>query len=417
MVLHGTKHAVHRGERRKEARALVLCRYRHIDDSYGCILFSFGKRLCLTWPFLIFDMGTLYLSVELAFDFIAFVLGVVLVFQAKDNYLKLFWGIIAACIGLFFIWENVGWLVIVTDTPEYRFTTLLSIDKMLKWYALASVVSLFPMASLYPGYFNHWRLLAFLFPPVVLITVGLCYLCFNGAMTPIHFADEILANLDKTDVRLRLAIFLCSILFPLAYFIYPLASRRSFRQINRCMYGFIGFMFLFLGIYITFTLSINEFVFNLFGIVALVFTLLFSVIYLFRENPFSSHVLMLLPADSASLPLLEEAVCDPLFTSIDTYLRQTNAYADKAYTIGQLAESLGEKERLVSQAIKSGGFTGFREYINYLRLEYFKQLASTSPDKNIKELIYLCGFTSRTTFYRIFTEKFGISPTQFIDKL
>lgn len=363
-------------------------------------------------------MGTLYLSVELTFDFIAFVLGCVLVFQAKDNYLKLYWGIIAACIGLFFIWENVGWLMIVTDTPEYRFTSLLGIDKMLKWYALASVVSLFPMASLYPGYFNHWRLMAFLFPPVVLITVGICYLSFNGTLTPIHTAGEILVNLDKTDVRLRLAIFFSSILFPLAYFIYPLASRRAFRQINRCMYLFIGFMFVFLGIYITFTLNINEFVFNLFGIVALVFTLLFSVIYLFRENPFSSHILMLLPTEgNASLLYPEAAPLDPLFTTIDNYLKQTDAYADKTYTIGLLADALGEKERVVSQAIKCGGFTGFREYINYLRLERFKRLASTSPDKNVKELMYLCGFTSRTTFYRIFTEKFGISPTQFIEKL
>lgn len=246
-------------------------------------------------------MGTLYLSVELTFDFIAFALGCILAFQAKDNHLKLYWGIIAACIGLFFMWENVGWLVIVADTPEYRFTSLLSIDKMLKWYALASVVSLFPMASLYPGYFNHWRLMAFLFPPVILITVGLCYLSFNGTLTPIHSASEILANLDKTDVRLRLAIFFISILLPLAYFIYPLASRRAFRQINRCMYVFIGFMFLFLGIYTTFTLNINEFVFNLFGIAALVFTLSFSVVYLFRENPFSSHILML-PPPTKTLP-------------------------------------------------------------------------------------------------------------------
>ena len=75
---------------------------------------------------------------------------------------------------------------------------------------------------------------------------------------------------------------------------------------------------------------------------------------------------------------------------------------------------MNEKEKSISQAIKSGGFTGFREYINYLRLEHFKKLATEYPDKNIKELMYLCGFTSRTTFYRIFTEKFGMSPSQYI---
>lgn len=364
-------------------------------------------------------MGILHLSIELVFDFIAFIMGCVLVAQAKDNYLKFYWGIIAAFIGLFFIWENIGWLMIVTDTPEYRFTSLLSIDKMLKWYALASVVSLFPMASLYPGYFNHLRLLAYLFPPVITITVGICYLSFNGYLTPLYFLDEISTYIYRQDVQLRIAIFLISILLPLVYFVYPLASKRAFRQINRNMYLFIGFMFLFLGIYITFTLNINEFIFNLFGITAVTFVLLFSTLYLFQENPFSNHILIISSTNENTLSVHDETNSAPLplLASIDAYLKQTGVYTDKEYTIRQLAEALNKKERAVSQAIKSGGFTGFREYINYLRLEHFKQLASTHSDKNIKELMYLCGFTSRTTFYRIFTEKFGVSPTQFIENL
>ena len=78
----------------------------------GSILFLISKRHHLV-------MGIIHLSIELAFDFIAFLMGGILILQAKDNYLKLYWGIIASCIGLFFIWENIGWLMIVTDTPEY----------------------------------------------------------------------------------------------------------------------------------------------------------------------------------------------------------------------------------------------------------------------------------------------------------
>ena len=59
------------------------------------------------------------------------------------------------------------------------------------------------------------------------------------------------------------------------------------------MYLFIGFLFVFLGIYILFTLNINEFVFNLFGIMAIVFTVLFSIQYLRYENPFSNHINMI----------------------------------------------------------------------------------------------------------------------------
>lgn len=105
----------------------------------------------------------------------------------------------------------------------------------------------------------------------------------------------------------------------------------------------------------------------------------------------------------------------PLFAMIESHLMEQHPYIDQHYNIEHLAKSLNEKEHTISVAIKSKGFTGFREYINYLRLEYFRQLAAESPEKNVKELMFACGFTSRATFYRNFSEKYGISPTKFID--
>ena len=93
-------------------------------------------------------MGITHLSIELTLDLIALIIGIILIIRAKDNYPKLYWGIIATGIGIMFSWENIGWLTIVTDTPEYNFTELLNIEKMLKWYALANIVALFPIAGL-----------------------------------------------------------------------------------------------------------------------------------------------------------------------------------------------------------------------------------------------------------------------------
>mgnify|MGYP000095069861 CR=1 FL=1 len=76
-------------------------------------------------------MGITHLSIELTLDLIALIIGIILIIRAKDNYPKLYWGIIATGIGIMFSWENIGWLTIVTDTPEYNFTELLNIEKML----------------------------------------------------------------------------------------------------------------------------------------------------------------------------------------------------------------------------------------------------------------------------------------------
>lgn len=142
-------------------------------------------------------MGTLYLSVELAFDMLACIIGCVLTFQAKDNNQKRYWGIIAVCIGAVFIWENIGWLMIVTDTPNYRFTDLLNIEKMLKWYIPASIVCLFPTASLCPGYLTPFRILILQLLPLITVTTGLSYLGFNGHFTPILSLSEVFPNLGK----------------------------------------------------------------------------------------------------------------------------------------------------------------------------------------------------------------------------
>lgn len=361
-------------------------------------------------------MGILHLTIELMFDFIALIAGIILIFRAKDNYPKLYWGIIAAGIGIMFSWENIGWLTIVTDTPEYNFTDLLSIDKMLKWYALASIVVLFPVASLTPGYFNHFRILTFLLPPIITITMGISYLSFNGTITPIYTLNDITPNINNMDVKVRIWIFILSVITPLIFLIYPILNNKTYRKINQNMYIFIGFLFLFLGIYILFTLNINEIIFNLFGITAIVFTVSFSIQYLRYENPFSDHISMIENKEDNAVTQIEESPqAYPLFSVIETYLKEEHPYTDQNYNIEYLAKTLHEKEHTISAAIKSKGFTGFREYINYLRLEYFKQLAVENTDKNIKELMFACGFTSRATFYRNFSDKYGISPSKFID--
>lgn len=359
-------------------------------------------------------MGVLYLSVELCFDLIACILGIVLAYCAGDNYPKFYWGIIAFCIGAVFMWENIGWLTIVTDTPEYRFTDLLNIEKMLKWYVLASIVALFPTASLLPGYLTPFRILFFLLPSILFTTVGVCYLGFNGEMTPLLTFSDVFACWRYTDVMLRVILFFFSIITPIFFCFYPLFRRQVYRQINGMMYVFIGIICLFVLIYCLFTLFINEFIFNLFGATSILFAVFFSIQYLLKENPFSSRCMN--NKEERTMP--ERGMPDmflSLFSQIENHLYATQAYTNSDYNLHILSETLRIKENQLSLAIKFAGFSSFREYINDLRLRHFKRLIESGSNKSIKELIYLSGFNSRSTFYRNFSDKYGISPTKFVD--
>lgn len=358
-------------------------------------------------------MGVLYLSVELALDLITSLIGVILMFRAKDNGPKFWWGCIALAIGAVFAWENIGWLMIVNEEPGYRYTDVLNIEKMLKWYPMASMVALFPLASLFPGYLNMKRTLLCFLPSLTWSLIGICYLAFNGYMTPLHSLADAFLYIGRLDVMLRGLIFLFSIITPLAFFLYPLLTRKGYRQANGMMYVFIGFMFVFLVIYILFTLDISYFIFNLFGATAIVFTLFFSLQYLKRENPFS---VCLYDPEKVAAPVLVPSTL-PLFLKIDELFQEKPLYASPHYTIKDLSEQLQVRERCLSEAIKSAGYSSFREYMNHLRLDYFRQMAVKYPDKNIKELIFLTGFNSRATFYRNFSDKYGMSPSRFLENL
>ena len=361
-------------------------------------------------------MGVIYLSVELSLDILSLIMGVILTIKAKDNYPKFYWGIIAIAIGGVFAWENIGWLTIVTETPEYRFNDILNIEKMLKWYPMASIVALFPIASLSPGYLTPFKITIFLLPSILITTIGLCYIGFNGNISQIYSIKDIIDHINNTDIILRLVIFISSVISPLLFFLYPIVYNKAYRKINRTMYFFMSFMFLFLIIYIIFTLSINEFIFNLFGATAIVFTVVFSIQYYLRENPFSDYICN--DTNNIQNSDTEKYLSSTIFNYIDDTIKNQCSYTNPEYNIKTLAEESGYKEQQISKAIKSAGFSSFREYINNMRLEHFRMMVEKEKDSiNIKEFIFMSGFKSRATFYRNFTDKYGTSPSQYIDSI
>lgn len=79
-----------------------------------------------------------------------------------------------------------------------------------------------------------------------------------------------------------------------------------------------------------------------------------------------------------------------------------------------LAERLDTNHVYLAKAVRkyAKGVT-VGEFINDARLKYAADLLTHSPDLNIDEIKQMSGFNSRTTFGRLFREKYGMSPTKF----
>ena len=71
----------------------------------------------------------------------------------------------------------------------------------------------------------------------------------------------------------------------------------------------------------------------------------------------------------------------------------------------------------VAQLLQQYANTNLNGYINSLRLEYASKLIQTQPDIPIKAVAIDSGFNSSRTFYRLFQQKYGMTPAEYKESL
>lgn len=56
---------------------------------------------------------------------------------------------------------------------------------------------------------------------------------------------------------------------------------------------------------------------------------------------------------------------------------------------------------------------GFPAYVNNLRLDYAARMLKAHPEYTVEAIASDCGIPVLQTFYRLFFEKFGLTPAEF----
>ena len=100
-----------------------------------------------------------------------------------------------------------------------------------------------------------------------------------------------------------------------------------------------------------------------------------------------------------------------LVLRLQEYLNENKMTANLKTDANDLAIQLNTNRRYLFEAIKTITGKTLNEYINITRIENAKQLIETSA-KSIEELVEILGFSERT-FYRIFKNKYNISPSEY----
>lgn len=86
-------------------------------------------------------------------------------------------------------------------------------------------------------------------------------------------------------------------------------------------------------------------------------------------------------------------------------------------TIEDIARQTASNRTYVSHFVNTHYGMSFREWINYLRLQYAKDIMLKSPDKSVAEIALESGYLSTSYFSRIFKETEGLTPGRWIEEM
>lgn len=102
-----------------------------------------------------------------------------------------------------------------------------------------------------------------------------------------------------------------------------------------------------------------------------------------------------------------------IFDRILYVLEKEKIYTNPTLSLSETAEHVKSNDKYVSAAIAENANMNYSNFINFYRINEAKRLIYEDGHFNLNEVMYACGFNSRTTFYNAFKKHTGLSPKQF----
>lgn len=103
---------------------------------------------------------------------------------------------------------------------------------------------------------------------------------------------------------------------------------------------------------------------------------------------------------------------DIILEALDNYLLESQAFLDTDITRESVALKIGTNRQYLIEAIKEKSGKTFNEYIYGYRIKYAYELIVNHRNKTISEILQESGFHSRATFYNVFKEIYGMTPSE-----
>lgn len=117
----------------------------------------------------------------------------------------------------------------------------------------------------------------------------------------------------------------------------------------------------------------------------------------------------------ASPSLLPEGRSGELCKKILQYLGSNKIYLDKRLSLAKFSSVVGTNTTYLSNAVNQVFHCNVKTLINWYRVQYAKTVLSKKM-YSLKDIPFVCGFSSKSTFYSAFRKYEGITPYQYMHK-
>lgn len=376
-------------------------------------------------------VNVIVLCIELLLDIVGLVLGILVYSRSSDNNgLTKAWGVLAITLSLLLLCDNLEWMWIFSRGGEEtipRFTEVpmnhLSIWHIVRVIVFFQFFSIFPIASLKPGWMTFSRVVSLCIPILLITCIACCYEFFNGHYTTLKSFASIRENIGERDVRVRLMLFIISVITPSVNFFFPYMRRwiPVRRKQSQAMSIYMMCFAIIMSGYIWLMLGTSGLCFNVFGYIVILPVLFLNILYLRNENPLSLPPQPVEELEMEEIEAIREIAVSPvvfeLSNQMQSLMKHSKPFTNPQYSLQEFLNDLNTNENRLNKALHYDGFSGFRDYINFYRLQYFKEQAQLKRELTVKELMFLSGFTSRSSFYRYFASVEKMSPSEYMEML
>lgn len=324
-------------------------------------------------------------------------------------FLTLFWGLMA----FYRVYD------IVSSPLQNGFTELIPPFNVFMVLCTQAFIYFYPRTLMKPSWMSRDSIgLYAIVTPLVLL--GATYLFFIGRWTQVISFGEIVDNMGRADVLLRVITVDLMIPYSILYIFLPYNWRQSgatHKWIVIYSIGALSFCLLHIAHFFTGYIPLR--------IIQQAWEMAFIIItcnFELRDRLIAQNTAQ--PREAPGAEPDEDAVDRKgfwgdaaLWTRVTSLLEKEEVWRNPDLSLPLMAQFCGTNTTYLSQSIKDNTGMGFNAYINKLRIQCITDRLRENPRQDIQQLCYDAGYRSRITAWRNFKEITGVTPTEYRQSL